>query len=33
MSEDDGRHDFDFVAGVWMMHHRKLVDVLDPACE
>lgn len=33
MSEDDGRHDFDFVAGVWLMHHRKLVDVLDPACD
>ena len=33
MTEDDGRHDFDFVAGVFVMHHRKLVDVLDPNCD
>jgi hypothetical protein len=31
MSEDDGRHDFDFVTGVWLMQHRRLVDVFDPA--
>jgi hypothetical protein len=29
---DDGRADFDFIAGVWLMRHRKLVDATDPAC-
>src|SRR4051794_26433568 len=31
--DDDGRHDFDFVPGVWQMHHRKLVNALDPECD
>lgn len=26
------RHDFDFLAGAWSVHHRKLTDPLDPAC-
>jgi len=33
MTENDGRHDFDFVPGVWLMQHRKLVNVLDPTCD
>jgi hypothetical protein len=33
MSDDDGRHDFDFVPGVWQMHNRKLVNALDPECD
>lgn len=28
----DGRHDFDWIPGVWKAHQRKLVDVLDPQC-
>ena len=33
MSDDDGRHDFDFVPGVWQMRNRKLVNALDPTCD
>jgi hypothetical protein len=33
MSDDDGRHDFDFVSGVWHLRNRKLVNVLDPECD
>jgi hypothetical protein len=33
MTENDGRHDFDWLPGVWQMRHRKLVDVLDPTCD
>ena len=33
MSDDDGRHDFDFVPGVWQMRNRKLVNALDPGCD
>jgi hypothetical protein len=33
MSDNDGRHDFDWLPGVWLMHNRKLVDVADPACD
>jgi hypothetical protein len=25
-------HDFDFFAGSWAVHHRKLTDALDPSC-
>jgi hypothetical protein len=25
--------DFDFLPGNWQVHNRKLVDMLDPACE
>jgi len=30
--DKDGRHDFDWVPGVWAATQRKLVDVLDPDC-
>ena len=33
MSHDDGRHDFDFVPGVWQMHNRKLINALDQECD
>lgn len=29
----DGRHDFDFFAGTWQVHHRRVVDALDPDCD
>lgn len=29
----DGRHDFDFIHGRWTVHHRRLTDRLDPACD
>ena len=29
----DGAKAFDFYHGRWKTHHRKLRDVLDPACE
>jgi hypothetical protein len=28
----DGRHDFDFLAGTWHVHHRKLTTMTDPTC-
>jgi hypothetical protein len=30
---DDGRCQFDFIFGSWLVRNRKLVDVTDPACE
>jgi hypothetical protein len=30
---DDGRSQFDFIFGRWIVRNRKLVDVTDPACE
>src|SRR5882762_776312 len=29
---DDGRHDFDFLAGTWKVEHRKLAVMADPEC-
>ncbi|MBV8941838.1 MAG: hypothetical protein JO240_08910 [Solirubrobacterales bacterium] len=31
--EDEGRHQFDFIFGRWVVRNRKLLDVTDPACE
>jgi hypothetical protein len=28
-----GASDFDFLPGRWNVHNRRLVDMLDPACE
>lgn len=33
MTLSDGRQDFDFVVGTWEVRHRRLVDMLDPACD
>jgi hypothetical protein len=29
-TETDGRHDFDFIAGTWHVHSRRLTNALDP---
>ncbi|WP_152363974.1 hypothetical protein [Microlunatus speluncae] len=29
----DGRHDFDFIAGSWAVHSRRVIDALDPECD
>jgi hypothetical protein len=29
----DGAHAFDFYAGRWIVHNRKLVNMLDPVCD
>jgi hypothetical protein len=29
----DGRTDFDFIAGTWLVHNRRVTDPLDPACD
>jgi hypothetical protein len=31
-AEDDGRRDFDFIFGTWMVHNRRLADITDPVC-
>jgi hypothetical protein len=28
-----GKHDFDFLPGRWNVRNRRLVDMLDPACD
>jgi hypothetical protein len=32
MTENDGRHDFDFVHGRWRIQNRKLAGVLEREC-
>lgn len=33
MMADDGRNQFDFIFGRWIVRNRKLVDVTDPECK
>src|SRR5262245_58172674 len=30
-TENDGRHDFDFIYGNWRVHNRRMINVADPA--
>jgi hypothetical protein len=32
-SENDGRNDFDFLIGIWKVHHRRLVERLKGSTE